>query len=136
MDKKQNIVQRADEVFNAEIDGIRAVQSKLDEYFNSNDDYMSELYDVIVGAIVKGDDYFYAYKNAQGRTTFQCADSMGVVEIEARFASDKQEHVLFWYIDRVDKDGKRIKKIHFNKERFESIWTTKISRTFIQCMDR
>ena len=33
MDKKQNIVQRADEVFNAEIDGIRAVQSKLDESF-------------------------------------------------------------------------------------------------------
>lgn len=33
MDKKQNIVQRANEVFNTEIDGIKAVQSKLDESF-------------------------------------------------------------------------------------------------------
>lgn len=33
MDKKQNIAQRANEVFNAEIEGIRAVQSKLDESF-------------------------------------------------------------------------------------------------------
>ena len=33
MDKKQNIVQRANEVFNTEIDGIKAVQSKLDGAF-------------------------------------------------------------------------------------------------------
>ena len=33
MDKKQNIAQRANEVFNTEIEGIRAVQSKLDESF-------------------------------------------------------------------------------------------------------
>ena len=33
MDNKQNIVQRANEVFNTEIDGIKAVQSKLDDSF-------------------------------------------------------------------------------------------------------
>ena len=33
MDKKQNIVQRANEVFNTEIDGIKAVQAKLDDSF-------------------------------------------------------------------------------------------------------
>ncbi len=104
----QYVLSVEDGIFRSDIPEL---QSKLDEYFNSNDDYMSELYDVIVGAIVKGHDYFYAYKNANGRTTFQCADSMGVVEVEARFASDKQEHVLFWYIDRVDKDGKKIKKV-------------------------
>lgn len=90
---------------------IPELQSKLDEYFNSNDDYMSELYDAVLGAIVKGCDFFYAYKNAKGKTSFQCADSLGVVEVEARFALDKQEHVLFWYIDKIDKNGNKIKRI-------------------------
>ena len=33
MDKKANIVRRAHEVFNTEIEGIKAVQSKLDDAF-------------------------------------------------------------------------------------------------------
>ena len=42
---------------------------------------------------------------------FTCADSIGVVEVEARFADDKKDHVIYWYIDRIDKEGHRIKKI-------------------------
>lgn len=34
-----------------------------------------------------------------------------VVEVEARFAEDGKDHVIYWYVDRVDKEGHRIKKI-------------------------
>ena len=88
-----------------------ALQAELDLYFNDNEDFDAELADVLTGGLVKGFEYVYAYKNADDRTAFQCADSLGVVEVEARFASDKQDHVLFWYVDRIDKDGKKIKRI-------------------------
>lgn len=88
-----------------------ALQAELDLYFNDNEDFDAELADVLTGGLVKGFEYVYAYKNADDRTAFQCADSLGVVEVEARFAGDKQDHILFWYVDRIDKDGKKIKRI-------------------------
>lgn len=113
----QYILSVEDGIFKSDIPEL---QSELDEYFNSNDEYMSELYDAIVGAVVKGHDFMYAYKNAEGKTSFQCADSLGVVEVESRFASDKREHVLFCYLDKVDSEGKRIRRIQDwdNKEVF------------------
>ena len=87
------------------------LQTELDAYFNENEDFMSELYEVLTGCMSKGFDYMYAFKNHEGKISFQCADSIGVVEVEARFASDKQDHILYWYVDRIDKDGKRIKRI-------------------------
>ena len=87
------------------------LQTHLDSYFNDDEDFAAELYETLTGCIAKGFDYMYAYKNAEGRTAFQCADSIGVIEVEKRFASDKEDHILYWYIDRIDKDGKTIKRI-------------------------
>ena len=87
------------------------LQKELDEYFNENEDFTSELYEVLTGCVVKGFDYLYAYKNAEGKTAFQCADSLGVVEIEAKDASDGRDHVLYCYVERRGKDNKRIKHI-------------------------
>lgn len=87
------------------------LQKELDTYFNDNDDFVSELSDVITDCQTKGFAYMYALKGADDRMHFTCADSIGVVEVEARFADDKKPHVIYWYIDRIDKDGNRIKKI-------------------------
>lgn len=87
------------------------LQEELDAYFNENEDFTSELDEVLTDVVAKGFGYMHGYKNADGRTSFQCADSIGVVEVEARFASDKQDHVLYWYIDKIDKDGKKVKRI-------------------------
>lgn len=87
------------------------LQAELDAYFNDNEDFDSELSEALTGSIAKGFEYMYAYKNSEGKTAFQCADSLGVVEVEGRFASDKKNHILYWYVDRIDKDGKKIKKI-------------------------
>ena len=87
------------------------LQQRLDEYFNDNEDFMSELYEVITGCVSKGFEYAYAYKNADGRTAFQCADSLGVVEVKAKETDDGCEYVIFHYVDRIGKDNKKIKRI-------------------------
>ena len=87
------------------------LQAELDEYFNENEDFVSELYEVITGCQAKGFEYMYAYKNEHGKTAFQCADALGVVEVRAKDTDDGCEYVIFWYIDRIGKDNKKIKRI-------------------------
>ena len=90
---------------------IPELQTELDAYFNENEDFTSELSEVITDCQVKGFAFMHSFKNEENRTTFQCADALGVVEVEARFASDRKEHVIYHYIDRIDKNGKKITRI-------------------------
>ena len=87
------------------------LQAELDAYFNDNEDFMSELYDTMTGCIAKGFEYMYAYKDEEDRTSFQCADSLGVVEVRAKDTDDHCEYVIYWYIERIGKDNKKIKRI-------------------------
>lgn len=88
-----------------------ALQSELDSRFNNNDDFVDELSEAITDCQTKGFAYMYAMKDSKDQLKFICADSIGVVEVEARFAEDGKDHVIYWYVDRVDKEGHRIKKI-------------------------
>lgn len=90
---------------------IPKLQNKLDEYFNENDDFNAELEEVLTGAVTKGFEYMYAYKNQDGKLAFQCADSMGVVEVEAKYTSDNRDYYIYWYVERINKDKQRVKKI-------------------------
>lgn len=85
------------------------LQKRLDEYFD--DDFISELSEVLTGTMSKGFDYMYAYTNAEGRLAFQHADSLGVVEVRAKDTDDGCEYVIFWYVDRISKQNKTIKRI-------------------------
>ena len=87
------------------------LQEQLDLYFNDDEDFMSELYEVLTGCVSKGFEYAFAYKNKDDRTAFQCADSLGVVEVKEKETDDGCEYVIFHYIDRIGKDGKKIKRI-------------------------
>ena len=87
------------------------LQAYLDEYFNENEDFTAELYECLTGCVAKGHEFMYAYKNADDKTAFQCADSLGVVEVEARYTQDKKNHIIFWYVDRIDKEGNKVVKI-------------------------
>lgn len=53
------------------------LQAELDAYFNDNEDFTSELYETLTGAISKGFEYVYAYKDKNDRTAFQCAEAEG-----------------------------------------------------------
>lgn len=100
------------------------LQDYLNAYFNDNEDFMAELYEVIAGCISKGFEYAYAYKNAEGKTAFQCADSMGVVEVREKETDDGCAYVIYWYIDRIGKDNKKIKRIQ--------VWSDKEVAFFMQ----
>lgn len=101
---------------------IPELQKRLNEYFD--DDFTSELNDVLTGTISKGFDYMYAYMNADGRLAFQHADSMGVVEVRAKDTDDGCEYVIFWYIDRIAKENKVIKRIQ--------VWDSQQTTFYVQ----
>lgn len=87
------------------------LQSYLNEYFNENESFLAELYELLTGAISKGFEYMYAYKNAEDKLSFECADSMGVVEVESKYSSDGQEYIIYWYVEKIGKDRTPIKRI-------------------------
>lgn len=90
---------------------IPRLQNELDTYFNENENFTSELYETVTGCITKGFEYMYAYKNAEGKTSFQYADGLGVIEVRAKDTDDGCEYVIYWYIDRIEKGNKAIKRI-------------------------
>lgn len=103
------------------------LQAEMNTYFNYNDEFNSELYELLTGTVVKGFEDMYAYKNAEGLTAFQCADSLGVVECKAKETDDGCEYVIYWYVDRIGKDHKEIKRIE--------VWDDKYVHFFVQVGD-
>lgn len=103
------------------------LQAHLDAYFNENEDFTSELYEVLTGCVSKGFEYAFAYKDEEGRTAFQCADSIGVVEVRAKDTDDHCEYIIYWYFDRVEKGTKMVKRIQ--------VWTDKETHFFVQVDD-
>lgn len=103
---------------------IPELQEQLDAYFNDSEAFMAELYEVITGCVAKGFEYAYAYKNKDGKTAFQCADSLGVVEVKAKETDDGCEYVIFHYVDRIDKDNKKITRIQ--------VWDEKQTWFYVQ----
>ena len=117
----QYILSGKEPLFNSDIPEL---QTRLDEYFNNNDDFNSELYYAVLGAIVKGFDFFYAYKNSNGQTCFQCADAMGVVEVRNKETDVDCENVIYYYTDRINKDDKVITRIE--------VWDSKQITFYVQ----
>jgi SPP1 family phage portal protein len=85
------------------------LQDELNVYFDNA--FWSEVYEMLTGCISKGFDYMFAYQTADNRIGFQWADSMGVVEVRAKDTDDKTEYMIYWYIDRIEKGKKVIKRI-------------------------
>lgn len=103
------------------------LQRELNAYFNDNEDFTSELYEAISGCVSKGFEYMYAYKNADDKTSFQCADSMGVVEVRAKDTDDGCDYVIYWYVDRIEKGMKKIKRIQ--------VWDSTQTYFYVQAED-
>lgn len=101
------------------------LQDLLDERFD--DEFWAEIGELITGAYVKGFEYVYRYKNAENKSVYQCADSLGVVEVPARDADDGQDHYIYHYADTIEKGKKTVRKIQD--------WTTTESRYYVQIGD-
>lgn len=103
---------------------IPELQNKLDAYFNENEDFTAELSEVLTGCMAKGFEYMYAYKNEDGKLSFECADSIGVIEVRAKDTDSNADHVIYWYVDRIDKGRKKIKRIQ--------VWDDQQTEFFVQ----
>lgn len=106
---------------------IPELQEYLDEYFNENEDYLAELYDTLENSSKMGFGYMYAYKKndgSNGKTSFKCADSLGVVEVREEETEDHCKYVIYWTIDRIGKDNKKIKRIQ--------VWDEKQTWYYVQ----
>lgn len=99
-------------------DTADGLQEHLDEYFD--DEFWAEIQELITGTNAKGFEYLYAFKNADDRLAFMCADSLGVVEVRAKDTDDGCEYIIYWYIDRIGKDKKKIKRIQVHDK--DQIW--------------
>ena len=101
---------------------IPELQDELDNYFG--DDFKSEFGDTLTDCCAGGFGYMYAYKNVDDRTTFEFADAMGVVEVRAKDTDDHTQYVIYWYVDRIDKGTKKIKRIQ--------VWDANQTTYFVQ----
>lgn len=81
------------------------LQKEFDLYFNKNKRFMVELSETITGMQAKGFDYMYAYIGKDDRLVFENADSLGVIEVEGRFAEDGKDQRIYRYVDLIDKNG-------------------------------
>ena len=82
------------------------LQDYLDEYFD--DEFWQEIGDLIDGAYSKGFEYIYGYKGEENRLLFQCADSLNVVDVPAKYTSDHKDYKIYHYIDtEMSEKGKR-----------------------------
>ena len=88
-----------------------ALQKELDIRFNDNEDFLAEIYDVCEGSIKKGTEYAYGYKDKHGRTCFECADGLGVVEVREKDTDDGCAYIIYYYTDRIDKNSREIRRI-------------------------
>lgn len=100
------------------------LQEALDGYFG--EDFAAELSEALTDTCAKGFSYLYAYKADSGRTEFMHAQGE-VIEVRAREADANAEHVIYWYVDRVDKNRKVIKRIQ--------VWDEKETRYYVQVDD-
>lgn len=78
------------------------LQKLLDPYFD--DEFKMQLNDLITHVKIEGDSYLYRYVDEDFKTRFRFADGLNVVEVPAKYSSDGKDYVIYYYVDRVEKE--------------------------------
>lgn len=91
---------------------ISSKDKQLDKYLKSyfNAKFRSELHDTVENAIKVGWSYLFSYLNKDFKTAFRNADALNVVEVYAD-DSDELDYIIYYYVDRIEKDNKVITRI-------------------------
>ena len=103
---------------------VPELQAEMDSRFNENEDFLAELSEALTGAVSDGWAYMYAHKVDEDMTEFQAAECAGVIEVRAKDTDTNTEHVIYWYVDRIEKGQKQIKRIQ--------VWDEKQVGYFVQ----
>jgi SPP1 family phage portal protein len=99
-------------------DTADGLQEHLDVYFD--DEFWAEIQELVTGTNAKGFEYLYAFKNAEDRLSFHCADSLGVVEVRAKDTDSNCEYIIYHYVEYVGIDKKKVKRIEVYDK--DQIW--------------
>lgn len=91
---------------------ISSKDKQLDEYLKSyfNAKFKSELHDTVENTIKIGWSYLFSYLNKDFKTAFRNANGLNVVEVYAE-ESDELEYIIYYYIDRIEKNNKVITRV-------------------------
>ena len=101
-----------------------ALQEYMDEYFNNNESFMTDLATCIDDMQIKGFAYMYAYKSKKDRIAFAAADPIDVIEVRDKDTDDGCAYTIYHYIDRIDKGRKIVKRIQ--------VWDDKQTWYYVQ----
>lgn len=85
------------------------LQMYLDEYFE--DDFKDEFGDLLSYVIRQGRGWLYSYKNKEDRLSFKACGNIEIVQVEGKYASDKQDHIIYYYPEYDITEDKVITKI-------------------------
>ncbi len=85
------------------------LQKELDDYFDA--DFKQELSEVVRYGSAEGFSYFYAFKNNEDKTRFAFSEGLGIAEVESEYASDKQDHIIYYYPYKYKQKDKLVTKI-------------------------
>lgn len=94
---------------------IPELQAELNKYFD--DEFMMELNDLITYTKIEGDSFLYRFIDDEMKTRFKFADGLNVVEVPAKYASDKMDHVIYYYYYKTEKDKDIIKIQVWDKDK-------------------
>ncbi|MDO4378967.1 MAG: phage portal protein, partial [Erysipelotrichia bacterium] len=81
---------------------IPELQNKLNEYFDN--DYKMELNDLLTYMGVEGFSYLYRYVDNNFKTRFKFAEGLNVVEVPAKYSSDKKDYIIYYYYWKTEKN--------------------------------
>lgn len=85
------------------------LQAMLDDYFD--EEFKQELSEVVRYGSAEGFSYLYAFKDEEDKTRFSFAEGLGILEIESEYASDNQDHVIYYYPYKYKQKDKLVTKI-------------------------
>lgn len=91
---------------------------ELDAYFGG--EFEAELSETVTDACVCGFGYMYGYMGEEGRTVFESAEALGVIEVRAKDVQARADHVIYWYIDRIERGRKAVKRIQVHDA--DNVW--------------
>ena len=85
------------------------LQMYLDEYFE--DDFKDEFGDLLSYTIRQGRAWFYNYKNKDDRLSFKACGTLEIIQVEGKYASDGQDHIIYYYPEHDITEDKIVTKI-------------------------
>lgn len=81
---------------------IPELQNYLNEYFN--DEFKMELNDLLTYTGVEGFSYLYRFMGEDMKSKFRFADGLNTVEVPAKYSSDGQNYIIYYYYWKTEKN--------------------------------